>query len=350
MAWWANGSKARTGAKQRSSRWVHDAAPGTVGPMPLVPQLRRVAGAARRRVKALRQPRPPRPAPRPPLASDQVPIPEFVRYGYNLILGREPDEGGRSLYEREIGDGSLSRDFFCETLYTSMEFRDRRRPSDLLVSLHLSRCDFARAFPPARRILDLGGTHQSDRNGALVAMGYPHRFDELVIVDLPHGDRHDLYSHSDAIDEHPSPLGPVRYRYHSMVDLSAYPDGTFDLVYSGQTIEHVTEPECDTVLAEVHRVLRPGGWLCLDTPNGPVCRLQQDSFINPDHKVEYSHAEFVAKLADAGFDVREAKGLNWAGPVIRSGRWDSAEVARHVGVYGVPEECYLLAYVARKPA
>ena len=30
-------------------------------------------------------------------------------------------------------------------------------------------------------------------------------------------------------------LGPVRYRYHSMVDLSDYADDSVDLVYSGQS-------------------------------------------------------------------------------------------------------------------
>ena len=34
-------------------------------------------------------------------------------------------------------------------------------------------------------------------------------------------------------------------------------------------------------------MLAPGGWLCLDTPNGPVWRLRSAELMNDDHKVEY---------------------------------------------------------------
>ncbi len=273
----------------------------------------------------------------------------WVRAAYNLVLDREPDEGGWAHYVGALAAGTMARGDIVDELRWSMEARGRIRPRKLLASLHLSRCDFVRGFPRAARILDLGGTHQSDPAGAMVTMGYPYVFDELVIVDLPHEERHDIYTHSAPIDEHLSALGPVRYRYHSMADLGAYADHTFDLVYSGQTFEHVTEADGDKVLAEVARVLRPGGWFYLDTPNGPVCRIQQPGFINPDHKVEYGHAEMVAKLEGAGFDVRERKGLNWCGDAVATGVFSIESAAAFVGVYGTPEECYLLAYGAQKP-
>ncbi len=100
----------------------------------------------------------------------------------------------------------------------------------------------------------------------------------------------------------------MRYRYHSMVDLSDYPDGSVDLVYSGQSIEHVPPDVADKVLSEVRRVLRPGGYLGLDTPNARVTRLQQPDFIDPDHEHEYTDAEMRAKLASAGFEIVSAVG------------------------------------------
>jgi len=183
----------------------------------------------------------------------------------------------------------------------------------------------------------------------MVRMGYPYAFDRLVVVDLPQGDRNDLYREDH--DRHivDTPLGPVHYHYHSMTDLSAYPDASFDLVYSGQSIEHVPVADADKVLTEVARVLRPGGHLALDTPNATVCRLQQAEFIDPDHDHEYTHHEMVDKLRCNGFEVVEMKGLNHAGRSLAAGEFSTREVATQRGLFADIESCYLLAYLCRTP-
>ena len=53
-------------------------------------------------------------------------------------------------------------------------------------------------------------------------MGYPYQFDDLVVIDLPSEERNELYRETDAPEVTQTALGPVRYRYHSMVDLSDY--------------------------------------------------------------------------------------------------------------------------------
>jgi SAM-dependent methyltransferase len=181
----------------------------------------------------------------------------------------------------------------------------------------------------------------------MVLMGYPYRFEELVVVDLPQDDRNELYRESNERHVVDTPLGPVHYHYHSMADLSAYEDGSFDLVYSGQSIEHVPVDVADKVLAEVARVLRPGGYLGLDTPNAVVCRLQQAEFIDPDHEHEYTHPEMVDKLETAGFHILEAKGLNHAGRSLAAGEFSTEEVATQRGLFADIESCYLLSYVCR---
>ena len=98
---------------------------------------------------------------------------------------------------------------------------------------------FVRSLPPAKRILDLGGTSLGNPIGALVFMGYPYAFDDLVVVDLPSEERNELYRETACPEVTQTALGPVRYRYHSMADLSDYADKSVDLVYSGQSIEHV---------------------------------------------------------------------------------------------------------------
>jgi SAM-dependent methyltransferase len=46
-----------------------------------------------------------------------------------------------------------------------------------------------------------------------------------------------------------------------------FDDGSFDAVFSGDFLEHITRDEKRAFLAEVFRVLRPGGILVIKTPN-----------------------------------------------------------------------------------
>jgi hypothetical protein len=274
----------------------------------------------------------------------------YVTSAYNNLLLRDPDPEGLRHFVGKLASGEITRAQFLETLRGSEEFRFHVRFTDLLNSLHLSRCDFVRSLPRARRILDLGGAHQSSDQGAFVALGYPYEFEELVIVDLPPEERHDLYRHGGMAGRVDTPLGPVTYRNHSMADFSGFADAEFDLVYCGQAIEHVPPDVGDAVVAGALRVLEPGGFFALDTPNGRICRLQQPGMINPDHDVEYTHAQLAAKLEDAGFEVLEARGLNYCGGAAARGTFSMKEAAANQGVYWAIEDCYLLAYVCRKPA
>jgi hypothetical protein len=89
--------------------------------------------------------------------------------------------------------------------------------------------------------------------------------------------------------------------------------------------------------------------MAIDTPNARVCRLQQSSFIDPDHKVEYTLDQLRDKVTAAGFEVVTERGLNWGGPGVARGELDVAALAANYGVYFDAEACYLLALVIRKP-
>jgi SAM-dependent methyltransferase len=268
---------------------------------------------------------------------------------YELLLHRPPDDHGMAAYLPALEAGTLSPTVLAEQILSSAEWWTVVSFTELSHSLHFSRSLFVRSLPRARRILDLGGTSLGSAQGAMVLMGYPYPFEELVVVDLPQDDRNVLYQEDAELHVVDTGLGPVHYHYHSMTDLSAYPDASFDLVYSGQSIEHVPVADADKVLAEVARVLRPGGYLGLDTPNARVCRLQQAEFIDPDHDYEYTHGEMVAKLRAGGFDILEAKGLNHAGGSLAAGEFSTQEVATKRGLFADIESCYLLSYVCRTP-
>lgn len=275
--------------------------------------------------------------------------PIVVEVGYRAVLQRRPDPWGRRDFLGRFRSGSFTVEQFGRELLDSPEFERVRATRSLVHSLHHSRCAFVRSLPPARRILDLGGTNLQHEHGAMVTMGYPYFFDELVIVDLLPEERHPLYNRGGMRDDVEARQGKITYAYHSMADLSRYPDGSFDLVYSGQSIEHVPVEVADTVLAGAFRVLRHGGLLALDTPNARVTRLQQAEFIDPDHKHEYTPDELEEKLERAGFDVVERKGLNLGLRSVEEEHFDEAEVAENVGVFADPGSCYLLAMVCRKP-
>jgi SAM-dependent methyltransferase len=268
---------------------------------------------------------------------------------FHLLFGREPDLSDDGAYVLEIESGALSPRQLVEWLVESAEWSHVAPMTELIPSLHYGRGVFIRSLPRAGRILDLGGTAIGDARGALVHMGYPYSFEEIVIVDLPVEDRHALYRD----DPRPSSVqidqGLITYRYHSMTDLSGLPSASFDLVYSGQSIEHVTRRDGAKVLSQVRRVLKPGGVLAIDTPNGKVTRVQQSDFIDPDHKHEYTHAEMVELLEGSGLRIERAHGINYAGRCVESGAFDLSEVSTRRGLYDDIEDCYLLAYVCRRP-
>jgi SAM-dependent methyltransferase len=279
-----------------------------------------------------------------------LPPRQSVRLAFNVVLDREPDAAGGADYVQKLEDGELSRHGLAEALVRSEEFRRSVPIGNVLLSIHVSRSEFVSGLPRAARILDLGGTHQGLPDGALVHLGYPYPFERLVVVDLPVDERDAIYQGGSSGEPVQSELGPVEFAFHSMVDLSRYGDDSFDLVYSGQSIEHVTEADGDAVVREAFRVLVPGGWFCLDTPNGPLWRLRSEELMNHDHEIEYAADELVAKLERGGFEVTECKGLNLMRRGAAAGVFDEAEASAHPGVFAAAADCLLLALVAQKPS
>jgi len=275
----------------------------------------------------------------------------FVDLAYRFLLGRPADEHGLSHFLGRLGKRAISRPALLSTLIDSQEFARSRLHTNLGTSIHEGRGRFVRSLPRAKRIVDLGGSCQGSRKGALVELGYPYSFDRLTIVDLPDPERHELYrtDRGQELETVETERGPVDYLYQSMTTLRPILGETVDLAYSGQSIEHVTVSEARTVYAEVLRVLKPGAFFALDTPNARLTRLQQDDFIDPDHKHEYTHDELSRDLKAAGFEILEARGLNYAGPLQTRAEFSETAVAANCGLYADIEDCYILAYVCRKP-
>jgi len=90
------------------------------------------------------------------------------------------------------------------------------------------------------------------------------------------------------------------------VEDTKFPDASFDAVTMLDVIEHLADPR--HVLAEVHRILRPGGVFYIYTPDlsAPVARLMGRWWwgLRAAHLYYFSGTTLPALLRDLGYEVR----------------------------------------------
>ncbi len=88
------------------------------------------------------------------------------------------------------------------------------------------------------------------------------------------------------------------------------PDGSVDLFFSGESVEHVKFPPRH--IAEIHRVLKDGGQLLLTTPNKNAVKYLQageEYCTSPEHFWLFDYNELVDMLSEF-FEIKEAYGFN----------------------------------------
>ena len=111
-------------------------------------------------------------------------------------------------------------------------------------------------------------------------------------------------------------LEPARDRgLHALARASIerlpFGSGTFDVATSFEVVYHLGVTNDGVALAEIHRVLKPGGVFLLRVPAHDWLRGEHDRLVHTRHR--YSRDEVARKLGSAGFSIDR---LSWANSAL----------------------------------
>jgi predicted SAM-dependent methyltransferase len=279
------------------------------------------------------------------ISADQI---EFLN---ELVIGKKISKKETNEVIKRITSKQLTPSQYYLELAFSAGFL--RNSTENIMEQHLYYLHWARIkaistlVPKADIIVDLGGA-----NGSLYDMGYPHKFEKITVVDLLPEDRIDMYKNID-LKEIKTPNGVIDIHFGDMSDLSFIKDKSVDLVWSGESIEHVDIKTGIKTLKEALRVLKPGGYLCLDTPNRTVTKIHTawrgGDFIHPEHKVEYHPHEIQKLLKHEGFEIVESWGICEMNETVRTNNFIYEELVSGLQLVKNPENSYMQYYTCRKP-
>lgn len=233
--------------------------------------------------------------------------PKQVKDLHKILLGKVPDDTKASSIAHRINAAGGNARLYALEIFLSPDFLKLSR--NAAMEFHLYYAHHARLqlvsslLPPAKKIVDLGGA-----NGSIYEMGYPHNFDEIIVVDLPPDSRDPMYKDL-PLKPKRTKQGQIRVHFGDMSDLSFLNDNSVDLVWSGESIEHIDVQAGERMVREAYRVLKPGGSFCLDTPNRLITQIHTSGFIHPEHKLEYYPKQIKSLLRRCGFKIVEQRGV-----------------------------------------
>ncbi len=147
---------------------------------------------------------------------------------------------------------------------------------------------------------------------------------------------------------------------HGYLDELALPDASFDAATALEVVEHVYLDQVRQLLADLKRILKPGGRLLVTTPNyrgtWPVLEWAVDRFSKAahmdgdQHVLHFHRALLRDTLVEAGFEVLALRTYCTLAPFVAPLSWRLAESVERVERRVDLPFGNLLAAVARRPA
>jgi len=275
---------------------------------------------------------------------------EYVRMAYLVLLRREVDSSGLASWCERIAAGRFDRQQVINTILASDEYRSRFG-IDLVGIQNRARQEWIRTVPRFDRILDIGGSSPTSPEGALIELGYSHHPTRLDILDKPPDEQYWGKPRYDQSVSSRFDWGEVNYFHGSgerVADVPGLQNRTYDCVFLGQAIEHIWPEQLGGMLAWIRNHLAEHGVLIFDTPNRLLTKIQcPESWIDPDHKHEYTPAEMEQVLDGAAFDVVRRVGILHLPRQAACGKYDIREFAEGALLSDDADACYMFAFEAK---
>lgn len=248
------------------------------------------------------------------LSLEQAALVTIAQSIYYTMLNRQIDDAALTRCQAAVKRGTFSSWLLILRLVNSGEFkRDYQRPIPSH-KLHAARMAWVAQIPAAKRILDIGGSSPNIPEGALIELGYKHRPEKLIIFDKPPAEQYWGTPNYSQANIRTFDWGQVQYIHGYAEDILQNHELSaqkFDMIFMGQVVEHIYEDKLPVVLNWIKEHLSDQGRFYFDTPNRLITQYENSdgSYIDPDHKREYTPDALAQILAGSGFVITQQWGI-----------------------------------------
>jgi Methyltransferase domain len=287
------------------------------------------------------------------LLSDEVQdASQKVSIVYRFLLYRDIDTPTKEAISIHMSQGQFSINKLIWQVIRSKEYASPERRPPTSSQLHMARIKWVKTLPQAKRILDIGGSSPTLAEGALIELGYAHRPEKLIIFDKPPNEQFWGKPNYSQDKDHILNWGDIQYIHGYAEDIlnnTELQQQKFDIVFMGQVVEHIYEDKLHDVLVWIKNHLSETGTLYFDTPNRSLTQLETgvDSYIDPDHKKEYTPDQMEVIIAAAGLTVTKAWGIVDMPLSLKANAFEHKDFYESQALTSNPHTAYCFAMACR---